>query len=131
MAPGSGHEPLSEQRLTIGGGNTPIPARRPGRRTGLERGLDGGDELRGLSVDNGVPAEQHATDDLPGMRGRVGRADGGLGHTRTVEETTVLARLPDTPDLQRLLLRSPGRTCQVRGSVDDPVANRSILDRPG
>jgi hypothetical protein len=37
------------------------------------------------------------------MRGRIVRADGGgLGHTRTVEET-VLVQLPDTPDLQRLL----------------------------
>ena len=40
------------------------PARRPGRRTGLERGLDGsGDELRGLRVDDDVPAEQHAACD--------------------------------------------------------------------
>jgi len=62
----------------------------PGRRAGLERGLDGGrDELRGLRVDDDVPAEQNAADDLPGMRGRVGRADGGagtggigLGHTQ-------------------------------------------------
>ena len=87
----SGHEPLSEQRLAIGGGNTRAPARRPGRRTRLERGLDGvGDESRGLLVDDDVPAEQDAADDLPGIRGRVMRADGGgLGHTRTVEETSV------------------------------------------
>jgi len=83
LLPGSGHEPLLEQRLAIGGGNTPAPPRRPGRRRGLERGLDrGDDELRGLGVDNDVPAEQHAADDLPGMRGRVVRADGGLCHTR-------------------------------------------------
>jgi hypothetical protein len=81
------------------------PARRGGRRAGLQRGLDGGrDELRGLRVDDDVPAEQHPADDLPGMRGRV-RADGGggtggigLGHTRDCRET-VLARLLDTPDL--------------------------------
>jgi hypothetical protein len=62
----------------------------PGGSVGLERGLDGGrDELRGLRVDDDVPAEQHAADDLPGVRGRVVRADGGrgtggigLGHTR-------------------------------------------------
>jgi hypothetical protein len=31
----------------------------------LERGLDGGgDELRGLRVDDDVPAEEHAADDL-------------------------------------------------------------------
>jgi hypothetical protein len=48
----------------------------------LERRLDGGGhELRSFRVDNGVPAEQHAADDLPGMRGRVVQADGGLGHT--------------------------------------------------
>jgi hypothetical protein len=36
----------------------------------LERGLDGGrDELRGLRIDDDVPAEQHAADDLPGVRG--------------------------------------------------------------
>jgi hypothetical protein len=32
---------ISEQRLATRGGNTWAPARRPGRRTGLERGLDG------------------------------------------------------------------------------------------
>jgi hypothetical protein len=61
------------------------PRRRPGGRAGLERGLDGGgDELRGLRVDDDVPAEQNAADDLPGMRRRIVRADGdgaGLGHT--------------------------------------------------
>ena len=91
MPPRSGHEPLSEQRLATGGGGTRAPARRPGRRTGLERGLDGGrDNLRGLRVDDDVPAEQHAADDLPGVRGQVVRAAGdsgggtggiGLGHT--------------------------------------------------
>ena len=57
---------ISEQRLAVGGGNTRSPARRPGRRTGLECRLDGGgDELRGLRVDDDVPAEQHAADDVP------------------------------------------------------------------
>jgi hypothetical protein len=130
LPPGSGREPLSEQRLAIGRESTPGPARRPGRCTRLERGLDGGgDELRGLRVDDDVPAEQNAADDLPGMRGRVVRADGGgLRHTRTVEETSVLVRLPDTPDLQRLSRRSPGGACPVRGSVGDPVVNRSIYN---
>ena len=75
----SGHEPLSEQRgLATGGGNTRAPTRRPGRRTGSERGLDGSDdELRGLRVNDNVPAEQHAADDLPGVRERVAWADGG------------------------------------------------------
>ena len=73
-----GRELLSEQRLATGGGNTRRPTRRPARRTGLERGLDGsGDELRGLRVNDDVPAEQHAADDLPGVRGRVVRANGG------------------------------------------------------
>ena len=105
------------------------PARWPGRRTRLERGLDGGgDEPRGLRVDDDVPAEQNAADDLPGMRGRIVRADGGgLGHTRTVEEAA-LVRLLDTPDLQRLLRRSPGGPAPVRGSLGDPVANRSIYN---
>ena len=128
--PGPGMS-CSEQRLAIGGGNTRAPGLPPGRRTGLERGLDGGgDEPRGLRVDDDVPAEQNAADDLPGMRGRVVRADGGgLGHTRTVEETTVLVRLPDTPDLQRLLRRSPGGSCPVRGSAGDHVASRSVYNR--
>ena len=59
----------------------------PGGGAGLERGLD---ELRGLRVDDDVPAEQHAADHLPGVRRRVARAGGGgegtggigLGHTR-------------------------------------------------
>ena len=43
----------------------------------MERGLDGGgDELRGLRVDDDVPAEQHAADDLSGVPGRVLRAVG-------------------------------------------------------
>ena len=67
----------SEQRLAVGGGNARSPARRPGGRTGLERGLDGGgDELRGLRVDDDVPAEQHAADHLPGVPGRVLRVGG-------------------------------------------------------
>ena len=34
-----------------------------------EHGLDGtGDELRGLRVDDDVPAEQNAADHLPGVR---------------------------------------------------------------
>ena len=84
-------EPFSEQRLATGGGNTRAPVRPPGRRTCLERGLYGGrDELRGLCVDDDVPAEQDAADDLPGVPWRVVQADGGgggiggigLAHTR-------------------------------------------------
>ena len=51
--------------------------RRPGGRTGLERRLDGGGgELSGLRVGDDVPAEQHPADNLPGVPGRVLRADG-------------------------------------------------------
>ena len=83
----------------------------------MECRLDGGgDELGGLRVDDDVPAEQHAADDLPGMRGRVVRADEGeLGHTRTVKERA-LVRLPDTPDLQHLSRRSPGGVAPSRGA---------------
>jgi len=63
---------MSEQRFAVGGGNTRASARRPGGRTGLERRLDGGsDELRGLRVDDDVPAEQHAADDLACVPGCV------------------------------------------------------------
>ena len=73
-------------------GNMSAPARRPGRRTRLERGLDrGGDEPRGLRVDGDVAAELHAANDLPGMRGRIVRADGGgLGHTPAVKDNVVI-----------------------------------------
>jgi hypothetical protein len=65
-------ETTSEQRLAVDGGDTQASAWRPGGRTGLERGLDGGgDELRGPGVDGDVPAEQHAANDLPGVPGRV------------------------------------------------------------
>ena len=55
----------------------------------MEHGLDGGrNKLRGLRVDHDVPAQQHAADDLPGVRERVVRVGGGggpggigLGHT--------------------------------------------------
>jgi hypothetical protein len=69
---------MSEQRFTADRRrNTPTSARRPGRCTSVERGLDGGsNELRGLRVDDDVPAEQHAADDLPGVAGRVLRAGG-------------------------------------------------------
>jgi hypothetical protein len=68
----------------------------------------------------GAPAWSAA--ELPGKRGRVVRANGGgPGHTRTVEETTVLVRLPDTPDLERLLRRSPGGACVGAAPADDHV----------
>jgi hypothetical protein len=55
----------------------------------LERGLDGGrDELRGLGVDDDVPAGE-------------GPVASGSVTPGTVEET-VLARPLDTPELQRL-----------------------------
>ena len=73
---------ISEQPLAVGGRNTRPSARRPGGRTGLERGLDGGgDELRGLRVDGDVPAEQHAADDVAGVAGRVLRA---VGHVSSL-----------------------------------------------
>ena len=69
-------------------GSQPTPGTRgprPGRAgglTGLERGLDGGrDELRCLRIDDDVPAQQHAADDLPCVRERAGRASGGGGGT--------------------------------------------------
>jgi hypothetical protein len=138
-SPRPGHEPLSEQQLAISGGNTRAPARLPGRRTGLERGLDsGGDELRGLRVDDDVPAEQNAADDLPGVWRRVARADGsgegtggiGLGHTRDCRRKG-LVRLLDTPDLQRLLRRSLGGGRPGPVLTGDHVANRSIYNTRG
>ena len=45
----------------------------------------------------------------------------------TVEET-VRAQLLDTPDLQRLLRRSPGGPGPVGGPAGDHVANRSIYN---
>ena len=81
----------------------------------MERGLDGGgDQLRGPHVDDDVPAEQDAADDLPGVRRRAVRADGdGEGPVASGSVTpgtvgeTVLARLLDTPALQRLLRQPP------------------------
>ena len=79
---GSGREPLSGQWLAADAGNPRSPARPPGGLTGLERGLDGGrDELRCLRIDDDVPAQQHAADDLPCVRERAGRASGGGGGT--------------------------------------------------
>ena len=43
-----------------------VVAAQAGRRTGLERRLDSvRDELRGLRVDDDVPAAQHPADHLP------------------------------------------------------------------
>ena len=68
---------MSEQRLAVGGGNTPVAARRLGQSAGVDRGLHGGgDELGGLGVDGDVAAEQHAADDLPRVPGQVLRAVG-------------------------------------------------------
>ena len=59
----------SEQWLAAGGGIAWAPAWWPGGRGGLQCGLDGvGHELRGLRVDGDGAAEQHAADDLPGVR---------------------------------------------------------------
>jgi hypothetical protein len=152
LPPRSGHESLSEQRLAIGGGHTSAPARRPGWRTGLERGLDGSDdELRGLHVDDDVPAEQYAADDLPGVQGRVLRADGGASGTRgigyrchprnsprrlpflmvtsgTVEET-VLVGLLDTPDSQRLY--DDHRAAPARSGAPQVIMSPTVrYDRP-
>jgi hypothetical protein len=71
----SGSQSTAGTRRVRRGGRDGAPA--------WSAGLDGGgDEQRGLRVDDDVPAEQNAADDLPGMRGRVVRADGGFGHTR-------------------------------------------------
>jgi hypothetical protein len=95
------------------------PARPPGGLTGLERGLDGGrDELRCLRIDDDVPAQQHAADDLPGVRERAGRVDGAgggtggswLGHNPDCKRT-VLARLLDTPGMETKL--APSYACSV------------------
>ena len=52
-------------------------ARSPGGRTGLKRGLDGGGhELRSFRVDDDVPAEQHAANDVADVAGRVLRVVG-------------------------------------------------------
>jgi hypothetical protein len=73
---------MSEQRFAADGGNTPTWARRTGGRTDLERRLDGGDdELRGLRVDDDVPAEQHPADYLHSVPGRVLRA---VGHVSSL-----------------------------------------------
>jgi len=84
----------------------------------LERGLDGGrDELRGLRVDDDVPAEQNAADHLPGVRGRVVRAGGGgegpaasgsvtLGTDQ--EDPTAAGHWPGTTDLLAYATVPPG-----------------------
>lgn len=80
----------SEQGGAVSGGNTPASARRPGGRTGLERGLDGvGDELGGLCVDGDVAAEQHAADDLPGVPDSVLRVGGYERHLSMMVGSTV------------------------------------------
>ena len=77
---GSGHEPLSGQRLAADAGNPRSPARPRGGLTGLERGLDGGrDELRCLRIDDDVPVQQDTADNLPCVREHAGRASGGGG----------------------------------------------------
>lgn len=121
-------EPFSEQRLATGGGNTRAPVRPPGRRTCLERGLYGGrDELRGLCVDDDVPAEQDAADDLPGVPWRVVQADGGgggiggigLAHTRDCRRNYGPGPAAGHAAFATPLRRSPGSGCPVRGSAGD------------
>ena len=107
--------------------------RRPGLRTGLERGLDGGDELRGLRVDDDVPAEQHAADDLPGVRGRVVRAgaDGtGLGHTPDCRKNGP-GLVTGHAGFATPITTITGRRPPVRGSAGDRVANPSTLNTYG
>ena len=58
--------PRSEPRLAADGGNARTPTEPPGRPAAPEQGLDSGDELRGLRVDDDVTAEQHPADHLLG-----------------------------------------------------------------
>ena len=58
--------PRSEPRLAADGGNARTPTEPPGGAAAPEQGLDSGDELRGLRVDDDVTAEQHPADHLPG-----------------------------------------------------------------
>jgi hypothetical protein len=63
------HLEFPGKRPAVGGGTVPA-VWRLGGRTGLEHCLDGGgNKLRGLRVDDDVPAEQHAADDP--LSGRV------------------------------------------------------------
>jgi hypothetical protein len=71
-------EPFRDKSLTMSGIISLSACMRPPSSIG-------GDESRGLLVDDDIPAEQHAADDLPGMRER------GLGHTRTAGETLVIS----------------------------------------
>jgi hypothetical protein len=64
-----GHDARSEQRLAAGGRNARAPARRPGGHVGLERGLDGGDKLRGLRVDDDVRRRSTQRTTCPACRG--------------------------------------------------------------
>jgi hypothetical protein len=90
----------------------------------LERSLDGGShELHGPPVDDDVPAEQYAVDDLPGTPRRVVRADGVLGLPPGTVEEVVLRQLPDTRicnafyDDHRAARRPVGRTPRALGDV--------------
>ncbi len=80
---------ISEQRLAVGGGNARAPARRPGRRTGLECRLDGGgDELRSLCVDGDVAAHPIFAI-TPPRPARQAALDLGLGVDTAAGESTV------------------------------------------
>ena len=136
LVPPAGDKPLSQHRLAGGRGTAPASARRPGKRTGSERGLDGDRDVpSGLGVDDDAPAEQNTADDLPGVGRRVARADGGgggtgglgLGHTRD-RRRSGSGRLLDTPDLQTPFTTIAGRRppSPVRRSAGDHVANRSL-----
>ena len=86
---------------------------------------------------------RHPRDSGPGHRGQgkagkervtggeiaesFGAIGGGRGHTLGTAGETVLARLPGTPALQRLLWQSPGGARPVRAAASDHAENRSIV----
>ena len=119
-------------------GTAAATAHRPGARPERRPRRAARVTLRGLRVDDYVPAEQHAADNLPNARERILRADGGGGGTGGI-------RLGYTPDCRRHGLgptaghagfatpfrRSPDGACPVRGSVGDRVANERFSTPPG
>jgi hypothetical protein len=109
-SPRFGHEPVSEQRLAIGGGSTPAPVRRPGRVPAWSAAATSCPVSASMTMFRRSRTRRTTCRRTAASRGPMVAEEGPVATgsvTPGPVEEMVLVRLLDMPDLQRLLRRLP------------------------